>query len=196
MSAEAGEITLLLRAWQQGEEGAFDRLAPLVYEDLRRIAQRALRGERAAPTLQATALVHEAFLRLSRQSAVDWQERQQLYGVAAHMMRRILVDHARARRAAKRTAPEAWTLSESSVAPRGADLLALDLALQKLAAMDAEKCRLVELRYFAGLTVEEAAEVLGISSRSVARQWTWARAWLYGELEGGCKAAAAEGDAG
>lgn len=194
MSAEAGEITLLLRAWQRGEAGALDRLAPLVYEDLRRIAQRALRGERAGPTLQATALVHEAFLRLSRQSAVDWQERQQLYGVAAHMMRRILVDHARARRATKRTVPEGVRLTEPSVAPRGADLLALDRALEKLGALDPGKCRLVELRYFAGLTVEEAAEVLQMSARSVARQWTWARAWLYGELEGGQAAAAAACD--
>jgi RNA polymerase sigma factor (TIGR02999 family) len=185
----ADEVTRLLQAWAGGDAAAFERLVAAVYPELRRIAGRMFRAERREITLQPTALVHEAFLRLVGHRRVDWKERAQFYGVAATQMRRILVDHARARAAAKRggsTPPASATLlelpSRDAAGPPPVDLLALDQALDRLAALDDQQAKLIELRYFAGLTVEETAVVLGISHATVERGWSSARAFLRHEL--------------
>ena len=181
-----GEITHLLRAWTDGDREAFDRLAPLVYQDLHRLARHYMRGERAGQTLQTTALVNEAFLRLVDVDGVRWQDRAHFFAVSAQMMRRILVDAARARGAAKRGAGGARvSLHEAAViAPaRDAELLDLDDALTALSRLDPRKGRVVELRFFGGLSVEETAEVLKISPQSVMRDWRLARAWLMRELD-------------
>lgn len=182
------DVTGLLLRWGGGDARAFDELAPLVYEELRRLARSHLRRERPGHTLQSTALVHEAYLRMVDQQSVNWQNRSHFYGIAAQMIRRILVDHARARHTHKRgdAAPKI-TLDEAIGAAQGRDLdlVALDDALQALAEIDPRQSRIVELRYFAGLSIEETAEVLQISPATVKRDWTAARAWLKRELTRG-----------
>ncbi len=179
-----GDATELLARWRAGETAARDQLLALVYDDLRRIAQRQFRQERGGHTLQATSLVHEAFVRLVGQQ-VPAGDRGQFFGIAAQMMRRVLVDHARARRAEKRGGgQEVITLVEDVARPdEGVDLVRLDDALKGLAELDPDQARLVELRYFAGLTIEDTAEVLGISAATVKREWTTAKAWLRRELQ-------------
>ena len=187
-AAGAPPITELLRAWGSGDAGASEALVPLVYDELRRQARRALGREREGHTLQATALVHEAWLRLDAQHGARWESRSQFLAVAAQMMRRVLVDHERTRRARKRGGGETHlTLGDAEHAAAAApavDLLALDDALARLAVMDARKARLVELRYFAGLSIPEAAAALGVSLATVGREWAVARMWLRRELEG------------
>jgi RNA polymerase sigma factor (TIGR02999 family) len=183
----AQAVTELLRAWGDGDAGASEALVPLLYEELRRQARRALRREREGHTLQATALVHEAWLRLDGQHDVPWESRTQFLAVAAQMMRRVLVDHARTRRALKRGGGGTQvTLGDAEhivAAPDAVDVLALDDALARLAIMDPRKARLVELRYFAGLSIPEAAAALGVSQATVGREWAVARMWLRRELE-------------
>jgi len=176
----------LLQAWSDGDRTALDRLLPLVYSDLRRIAAQKLRAERADHTLSATAVVHEAYLRLVGQRSVRLEDRAQFFAAAATQMRRILVDHARRRVAAKRGGPDLRvTLDEDLVADMGRDLdlLALDRALAELQALDARVARIVELRFFAGLSLDEAAVALDVSRRTVAREWALARGWLHKRLE-------------
>ena len=180
-------VTSLLRAWGAGDATASEQLVPLVYEELRRQARRALRREGEGHTLQATALVHEAWLRLDGQHDARWESRTQFLAVSAQMMRRVLVDHARTRRALKRGGSDVQ-VSLSDVANAAAsvdsvDVLALDDALARLAIMDPRKARLVELRYFAGMSIPEAAEAMGISLATVGREWAVARMWLRRELE-------------
>jgi RNA polymerase sigma factor (TIGR02999 family) len=178
-------VTDLLQAWASGDQAALDELLPLVYNELRRQARRYMRAQPAGHTLQTTALVHEAYLRLVGQSSVEWKGRGHFFGVAAKAMRSILVDHARARSAAKRGGPvSAITLDEGGIAGPQAivDVLALDEALGRLAELDPRKSQLVELRYFGGLGIEEAAAVLGVSPATVKREWITARAWLRREL--------------
>ena len=176
-----GEVTRLLKAWCRGDERALERLAPMLEDELRRLANRCLRGESAGHTLQPTALVNEAYLRLLDWNAVEWQNRAHFLAVAAKMMRRILVTYAVARRSKKRGGSALFvSLAEAEFVPvRTQDLIALDEALVALAKFDERKSRLVELRYFGGLTSEEAAEVLGISSRTANREWEMARLWLF-----------------
>lgn len=182
MSEGPAEVTRLLIAWSNGDERAVDQLVPLVYERLRRLAASFLRHERSDHTLQTTALVNEAYLRLVDQDAVGWRGRAHFLAIAGQMMRRILVDHARRRGyvkhggQARRISPE--ELEQLSV-DRDPDLVALDEALSFLAGKDQQLARLVELKYFGGLTKEEIAEVLGISSATVTRRWRMAKAWLY-----------------
>lgn len=178
-------VTELLTRWRDGEVAARDALVELVYGDLRRIAQRQLRHERPGHTLEATGLVHEAFARLVGQHSLPAADRGQFFGVAAQMMRRILVDHARARSAGKRGGGQVpVTLSDEHEAPadEAFDVVRLDDALQALALIDPEQARLVELRYFAGLTIEDTAAALGVSPATVKREWTTAKAWLRREL--------------
>ena len=179
------QITDLLIAWGDGDQAALERLFPLVYDELRRLAAFYLRRERSDHTLQPTALVNEVYLRLFDQRRVGWQNRAQFFGVAAQMMRRILVSHARSRHAAKRGGSDQRITLQDELAvtdQRDVNLLALDDALTKLEAIDPEKSKLVELRFFSGLTVPETAEVMSISPRTVDRQWQTAKAWLYREI--------------
>ena len=182
------EVTELLGAWRAGDAQASDSLVRLVYDELRRQAALVLRRENEGHTLQPTALVHEAWLRLADQQDVRWESRTQFFAVAAQTMRRVLLDHARTRRALKRGGG-AVQVSLSGVAPAddtqldAVDLIALDEALTRLAALDPQKARLVDLRYFAGLSIPEAAEVLGMSTATVSREWAVARMWLRRELE-------------
>jgi RNA polymerase sigma factor (TIGR02999 family) len=186
MGAPPGAVTELLHAWSRGDPGAGDALLPLVYGELRRQAARFLRHERGNHTLVATALVHEVYLRLVGQSA-DYQNRCQFFALAARMMRRVLVDHARARAAAKRPHPELQVTLDEAIPGESQpfELLGLDAALTDLAAFDERQARLVELRYFGGLTADEVAKVLGISPTTVKREWNVARAWLYRYLTAG-----------
>jgi RNA polymerase sigma factor (TIGR02999 family) len=185
------EVTQLLRAWGAGDVEACEALARLVYAELRRQARRALRREGEGHTLQPTALVHEAWLRLDGQLHARWQSRSQFFAVAARMMRRVLVDHARTKRALKRggTSPQVTlgTMDAEPAAPDApldvVDLLALDDALHRLTIIDPQKARLVELRYFAGLSIPEAAEALEVSQATIGREWTVARMWLRRELD-------------
>lgn len=182
------QVTELLLAWRQGEESALEKLTPLVYEQLRRLAHRYMRGERAAHTLQTTALVNEAYLRLIDGQQVKWQDRAHFFAVSARLMRRILVDWARTRQSQKRGGePQQVTLDEALMVARGhgEDLLALDEALQKLASVDVRKSQVVEMRYFGGLSVEETAAVLNVSLDTVLRDWRLAKLWLLQELSGG-----------
>lgn len=181
-----GNVTELLARWRDGEVAARDALVEEVYDELRRIAQRQFRGERGGHTLQATGLVHEAFARLVGQRTVPAADRGQFFAIAARMMRRVLVDHARAKRAHKRGGGEApVTLSDAHEVAAGGevDLLRLDEALAGLAELDADQAKLVELRYFAGLTIEETAAALGVSPATVKREWTSAKAWLRRALQ-------------
>jgi len=179
-------ITQLLTDWGKGDRAALDRLVPIVHRELRQLARRELRRERPQHTLQPTALVNELFLRLVKQHHAVWQNRAQFFGVAAQLMRRILVDHARAHIADKRGGPAPRvSLDEAGDVAAAApefELLAIDRALTELAAIDPEQARLVELRFFSGMTVEETAEVLGCSARTVKRDWRLAKAWLFGRL--------------
>ena len=185
------EITQLLADWGRGDASALDRLAPLVHAELRRIARRQMNRERPGHTLQATALVNEAYLRLAGQdgAGAGWQSRAHFYAVAAQVMRHVLIDHARTRARDKRGGPDAVqvTLGEAAAlsAGRADELLALDEALQQLQTVDPQKVRIVELRYFGGLSVEETAEVLGISPTTARREWRRAKAWLYREISQG-----------
>lgn len=181
------DVTRLLQQWSEGDRDSLDRLVPLVYVELHRIAARQLQGERAGHSVAPTALVHELYLRLVDQRSAVWQNRAQFFGVAARLMRRILVDQARARHARKRGGSALLVSLDSLPEPVAtaagvADVLAIDEALERLTAMDADQGRLVELRFFAGLTIEEAAHVLDRSPRTVKREWRLARAWLYREL--------------
>ena len=187
-AAQGADVTGLLIAWSEGDAAALDALLPVVYAELRREARRALRRETAGHTLQPTALVHEAYLKLVDQPPSRWQSRSQFYAIAARCMRQVLVDAARTRRAAKRGGgAHPITLSDAeNLAPAtdvtGEDVLALDAALTRLAALDPDQARLVELRYFAGLTLEDTAATLGVSTATVSREWTVARLWLRREL--------------
>ena len=187
MEPEASDVTVLLSELTKGNSEAASRLVPLVYEELRRIALRHMRRERADHTLQATALVHEAYLKLIDQRSVDWQGRAHFLGVASQAMRRILIDHARGNLRDKRGGGQrAVPLDEALVfsPAQSADLLDLDVALHHLAELDPRQAHIVELRFFGGLSVEEAAAVLGISPKTVKRDWSVAKAWLHGELKG------------
>ena len=185
------EVTGLLKAWAGGEAAALDRLTPLVYDELRRMARRYMRNERAGNSLQATALVHEAYLRLVDVQNIAWKDRVHFFAVAARMMRRILVDAARARVSAKRggqvknvSHPTAMNLDQipDLGSQRGPELIAVDEALTQLAGFDPRKAQVTELRFFGGLSVEETAEILKISPQSVMRDWKLAKAWLMREL--------------
>jgi RNA polymerase sigma factor (TIGR02999 family) len=183
----AAEITGILFRWSQGDEHALDSLTPLVYRDLRRIAARLLRAERSGHTLQPTALVNEAYLKLAGDAKVRWQNRSHFFAVAALAMRQILVDHARGHLAAKRGGGVTVVPLEEGLVfarERSADLLALDRALQRLSAIDPRKTRVVELRFFAGLNNDEIAELLQISPNTVMRDWNMAKAWLRREIQG------------
>jgi RNA polymerase sigma factor (TIGR02999 family) len=181
------DVTELLHAWSQGDREALDRLMPLVYGELKRMAHRYLGRERGGHALQTTALVHEAYLKLVDQSRAQWQNRAQFFGVAAQLMRRILVDHARARDAAKRgagAAPLSLDQTPTLAAEPEQDIVGLDQALTRLSELDPRQGRIVELRFFGGLSVEEAAEVLSLSPATIKREWAMAKAWLYRELGG------------
>jgi RNA polymerase sigma factor (TIGR02999 family) len=185
VSPSEHEVTALLKAWSNGNVAARDLLMPLVYEELRRRASAYLRRERPGHTLQPTALVHEAYLRLVDQRRVAWQNRAQFFGVAAEMMRRILVDHARAKRTAKRSGMLSRVTLDPDVAvaqPVDVDVLDLDSALDRLASVDARKSRIAELRFFGGLSLKETGEVLNVSLTTVERDWQVARAWLFDAL--------------
>ena len=180
------DVTELLLSVQAGTPGASDRLFTLVYSELKRLAAGYLRAERADHTLQTTALVHEAYLKLVDQQRTTWQNRGHFFGIAAQAVRRILVDHARRRRAKKRDAGRPVTLDDNlpDRAPESEELLAVDEALQRLAALDPRQAHIVELRYFVGLSIEQTAESLGISPATVKRDWVSAKAWLQRELTG------------
>jgi RNA polymerase sigma factor (TIGR02999 family) len=183
---DGGEVTTLLRAWSDGDADAFDRVLPLVYDELHRMAARSLVGERSSISLQTTALVNELCLRLLGWDPVRWQNRRHFFGVSAQMMRRVLVDIARRRRAERRGGADAIrvpldTIDVPANEP-GADVLAVDAALEMLAAEDPRKAQVVELRFFGGLSIDETAEALGVSARTVHADWAFARAWLYRTL--------------
>jgi RNA polymerase sigma factor (TIGR02999 family) len=179
------EVTVLLRAWHAGDQDAYRQVSAILYDELRQQAARFMRRKQSGDPLQTTALVHEAFIRLANADRVDWQDRRHFLAVAAQTMRRVLVDAARARDSAKRGARAAHVPLDSSVAagsPSPVDLIAIDRALERLATFDARKVQVVELRFFAGLTVDETAEVLEVAPDTVARDWRMARTWLLREL--------------
>ena len=185
MDATGQDVTQLLQKWHQGDAGALDRLLPIVYDELRRVARARLRGERGGHTLEATALVHEAYVRLVGTDRPLPQNRAHFFAIAARFMRQILVDHARRRHARKRGGGEtAVTLPEPFEAqgPDVVDLLALDQALVELASVDRRLTQVVELRFFAGLSIHETSEALKVSTATVERDWTVAKAWLYDRL--------------
>jgi RNA polymerase sigma factor (TIGR02999 family) len=184
--SENQDVTRLLSALTRGDDGAASKLIPVVYDELRRLAGSYMRRERVDHTLQATALVHEAYLKLVEQRSVDWQSRAHFFGVAAQLMRRILIDHARGHTRQKRggeqrkvSLDEAFVFSQQ----QADELLAVDDSLNRLAEIDPRQARVVELRFFGGLSVEEAAEVLGISPKTIKRDWSVAKAWLYADLK-------------
>ena len=186
MSEKDREISLILKDWSGGKRGSEEVLLSLVYDELRRIARQYLRKERADHTLQPTALVHEAYMKLIDISDVSWQDRAHFFAVASNVMRHILVDHARARHTEKRggeaqriALEDAVQLSDKS----DVDLLALDEAMHRLAEFDAQQSKIVELRFFGGLTIEETAHVIGVSPATVKREWTMAKAWLFNKLK-------------
>lgn len=180
--AKSGDVTRLLADWRNGDRSAMDRLIPLVYPELHAIAGRLLRRGRGSPTLQTTVLVHEAYLRLVRQTGADWRDRARFFGIAATIIRNILVDRARSRQALKRGGgvPK-MVLDENLECPRqrSLDVLALDDALLDLARLDPQQSRIVELRFFGGLTIEETAEVLEVSASTVKRDWILAKTWIF-----------------
>jgi RNA polymerase sigma factor (TIGR02999 family) len=184
--AVSTDLTALLVQWSHGDRAAFERLLPKIYDECRRIASRQLRHEHREHTLDPTALVHEAYLRMVDQRNATWENRAQFFAVVAQVMRRILVDHARARYAKKRGGSVVLVSLEAAAAessdPQVADILAIDDALGRLAARDPDQVRIIELRFFAGLSVEETAHVLARSPRTVKREWRLAKAWLYQEL--------------
>lgn len=187
MPKDPENITDLLVSYGRGDKESLDKLMPVVYDELRRQAARYLRREQVGHTLQTTALIHEAYVRLVDQRNVQWQNRAHFFGIAAQMMRRILVDHARTKKRAKRGGSNIKvSLADATVAAKGQDLdvVALDEALNRLAKIDEQQSRVVELRFFSGLTVEETAEVMGISPATVKRDWSMAKAWLHRELSG------------
>ena len=178
------EVTRLLQDWQGGKKEALDELLPIVYDELRRVAHRLLSNE-YAETLPTTALVHEAYLKLVNQHSVDWENRGQFFAIAAQAMRRILVDHARERLAVKRDGLKVSLEDADTISVEvNENLLDLDIALQELASFDKQQATIVELRYFAGLTFDEVAAVLKLSTANVFREWTLARAWLYRKING------------
>lgn len=188
MSPDTAAVTQLLRQWQGGEAQALEQLTPLVYQELRRIASGFLRRERDGHTLQPTALLHEAYLRLVDQRERDWKNRTHFYGVAAHLMRLILVDYARSKARQKRGGDAQrveWSEALGSTTARPALLTALDDALNELEKLDPRKGRVVELRYFGGLSIDETAEVLGISTATVGREQRMAEAWLQRQMTTG-----------
>jgi RNA polymerase sigma-70 factor (ECF subfamily) len=181
----SSQVTQLLVQWKQGDQQAVDLLVPLVYDELRRLASRYLRDERAADTLQPTALVNEAYLRMVAQEMPDWECRSQFFGIAAHLMRQVLVDHARKHRSAKRGSGAAHASLDEALAfsvGKSNDVVALDDALTALEAVDPRKCKVIELRFFGGFSVEETAQALGISVATVGREQRLAEAWLHREL--------------
>lgn len=186
--ASAGDVTELLLQWSNGSEAALQRLMSLVYEECRRIAARQMRGERVEHTLSPTALVNELYLRLVDQRRTSWSNRAQFFGIAAQLMRRVLVDHARARLAEKRDGGRLIVSLDAAADVEATspltDVLAIDEALRRLGQIDPDQQRIVELRFFAGLTVDETAHVLGRSPRTVKREWQLAKAWLFRELSG------------
>ena len=186
-ASSQNEVTQLLLDWSNGDRAALDNLMPLVYDELHRLAHHYMGRERPGQTLQTTALVNEAYLRLIDQRGVQWQNRAHFFGIASQMMRRILVDHARSRQYAKRggrarqvSFDEVMAVSEE----RAAEVVALDDALTALAAIDTRKSEIVEMRFFGGLSIEETAEVLAVSPGTVMRDWTLAKAWLHREISG------------
>ena len=182
----ADNVTKLLIELSNGDRDAVDLLLPVIYDELRKLAANYLRRERPDHTLQPTALVHEAYLRLVDQTRVNWQNRAHFFGVAAQIMRRLLVDHARKHNAEKRGQDfQKLSLDENidRAVERSAELIALDDALKSLAVLDEQKARMVELRYFGGLSIEETADVLGVTPTTIKRHWRMARAWLYGEMQ-------------
>jgi RNA polymerase sigma factor (TIGR02999 family) len=185
--AASGEVTQLLVDYGAGKREALDALLPLVYDELRHIAASYLNRERADHTLQPTALVHEAYLRLVNQHSVDWRNRAQFYGLAANMMRRILVNHAESKKAEKRCSDGEKVLLDDvtvSIDALDLDLLALNEALKQLEKLDGEKVRLVEMKFFGGMTIQEISEVTGKSSATIEREWAFARGWLFQRLSG------------
>ncbi|MCP3964648.1 MAG: sigma-70 family RNA polymerase sigma factor [bacterium] len=188
MATKKSTVTELLQAWNSGDQDAATAMLPLVYDELRAIARGYFRHERRDHTLEATAIVHEAYVKLVEQNGVEWQNRAHFIGLAAHVMRRVLVDYARERNTAKRggKVPRV-TLIEADAVTHGRtpDMIALDTALTELAEIDPQKAQIVELKFFGGLTIEETAQYLGISSPTVVRQWRRAKAWLYRQLMNG-----------
>ena len=180
-------MSTLLQAWSGGDKSALDKLAPIVYDELHRLARHYLRGERTGHSLQATALVNEAYMRLVDYKRMRWENRAHFFAVSAQLMRRILVDHARRHNLKRGAGLQYVSLDDTAVigADRGEDLVALDDAMQALARMDPRKAQVVEMRFFGGLSVEETAEVLKVSAVTVMRDWSTARAWLYREMSGG-----------
>ena len=186
MSHAPEDVTAMLLQWGQGDRDALDRLVPVVYDELHRIAERCFRREGSNNTLQPTALVNELYVRLVKQSGISWQNRAQFFGIAATTMRRILVERARARKASKRGSGnyklDLTDVSDVSAGSSQIDLLALDRALEQLATFDPQQCRIVEAKFFGGLSIEETAEVIGVSPATVKREWSLAKAWLFREL--------------
>jgi RNA polymerase sigma factor (TIGR02999 family) len=180
------EVSTLLAAWSNHDSTARDALVPIIYGELRRLAHHYMQNERAGHTLQTTALVHEAYLRLTDVDRMQWRDRGHFFAMAATLMRRILVDHARDRACDKRGGGVVFTAIDGKQIGRGTniDAIALDEALERLAAIDPQQSRVVELRFFGGLTIEETADALDISPATVKREWTWAKAWLYQQLGG------------
>jgi len=185
------DVSQLLIEWSNGDKSALDKLTPLIYDELRRLAHHYMSHERTGHTLQTTALVNEAYLRLVNRKDVHWQNRAHFFGIAAQLMRRILVDHARSKKRAKRGGSDIRVSfnEANALAPvQDLDIVALDEALARLAEVDEQQSRIVELRFFSGLTVEETAEVLSISPATVKRDWSMAKAWLHREISGAVEA--------
>jgi RNA polymerase sigma factor (TIGR02999 family) len=184
--AGVGEVTMLLRAWSEGDQSALERLAPIVYDELHRLAGRYMKRERPGHSLQTTALVNEAYMRLVDYKRMEWQNRAHFFAVSAQLIRRILVEHARRHNLKRGGSVQHVSLEEAAVVggSRSADLVALDDAMKRLAQLDARKEQVVEMRFFGGLSVEETAEVLKVSAVTVMRDWSTAKAWLYRELGG------------
>jgi RNA polymerase sigma-70 factor (ECF subfamily) len=184
-ASPCGDVSVLLRAWTDGDKQALEKLTPIVYEELHRLARYYMSGERTGHSLQTTALVNEAYLRLTDYKRMRWQNRAHFFAVSAQLMRRILVDHARRHNLKRGAGIQHVSLEDTAVVgERDEDLVALDEALQALARFDSRKARVVELRFFGGLNVDETAEVLKVSPITVMRDWSSARAWLYREMKG------------
>ena len=182
-----GDISMLLRCWSDGDQGALEKLTPIVFDELHRLARRYMKRERPGHSLQSAALVNEAYLRLVDYKRMQWQNRAHFFAVSSQLMRRILVEHARRRNLKRGGGVQHVSLEEAAVVggDRAADMVALDDALNALARLDARKVQVVEMRFFGGLSVEETAEVLNVSPVTVMRDWSTAKAWLYRELAGG-----------